>query len=244
MQLKGKVAIITGATRGIGRAIALEFAKEGANIAFTYVKSDDIAEKLKKEIKDLDRGVLSVKADIKDFTAAKDVAQKTKEEFGSLDILINNAGIIRDKALMNMEEGDWREVIDTDLNGVINMSRAVIVSLMKQKSGNILNISSVTALSGRARQTNYAAAKAGVIGFTKALAKEVGKLGVRVNALAPGFVETDMTGDLKNKDMIIKDIPFGRFAETREIARVALFLVSERSGYITGQVVSVDGGMS
>lgn len=244
MLLKNKVAIITGATRGIGRAIALELAKEGADISFNYLRHDDLAGELKKEIQKIGRKVISHKADIKDFQAAKDIIQETKEKLGRIDILVNNAGIIHDKALMNMEPADWSDVVDTDLNGVFNMSRAAIISFMKQKSGNILNISSVTGLTGRARQTNYAAAKAGVIGFTKALAKEVGRLNIRVNALAPGFVETDMTRELKNKEDLMKEIPFGRFATPEEIAKVALFLISDRAGYVTGQVISVDGGLT
>lgn len=244
MLLKDKTAIITGATRGIGKTIALQFAQEGADISFTYFKNEELAKSLTEEIKNLGRKALRFKADIKDFEAAKKVVQKTKEEFGRLDILVNNAGIVRDKALMNMQPEDWLEVIDVDLNGTINMSRAAIISFMKQKSGVILNIASVTGLSGRARQTNYAAAKAGVIGFTKSLAKEVGALGVRVNALCPGFVETDMTNELKNKEELIKEIPFGRFARPEEIAKTALFLVSTRASYITGQAVRVDGGLA
>jgi 3-oxoacyl-[acyl-carrier protein] reductase len=244
MQLKDRIAIITGATRGIGKAIALELAKEGADISFVYLKQDDLAKQLEDEIKKIGRKVICSKADVKDFKSAKDVVQKTKEEFGRLDILINNAGIVRDKALMNMEPQDWLDIIETDLLGVINMSRAAIITFLKQKSGNILNISSVTGLTGRPRQTNYAAAKAGVIGFTKALAKEVGSFNVRVNALAPGFVSTDMTEALRNKEGLMKEIPFGRFGTPEEIAKTALFLVSDRASYITGQVVSVDGGLT
>ncbi|HOX54501.1 MAG TPA: 3-oxoacyl-[acyl-carrier-protein] reductase [Candidatus Omnitrophota bacterium] len=246
MILKGKVAIITGATRGIGRAIALELAKEGADISFNYLKNAEQAKNLVKEINSLGRKAFAEQVDISDFAKVKDFVEKTKNTFGKLDILVNNAGIIIDKALMMMEEQDWRKVIDTDLNGAFNATRACIVSFLKQKSGQIVNISSVSGIIGSSRQTNYSASKAGIIGFTKALAKEVAEYNIRVNAVAPGYIQTDMLNSLKEeqKESVKKFIPLGRFGKPEDIARVVLFLLSDASQYITGQVIAVDGGIA
>lgn len=246
MILKGKVAIVTGATRGIGRAIALELAKEGADISFNYLKNSEQARILVSEINSLGRKVLSEQVDISDFAKVKEFVEKTKNTFGRLDILINNAGIIIDKALMMMEEQDWRKVIDTDLNGAFNATRACIVTFLKQKSGQIVNISSVSGIIGTARQTNYSASKAGIIGFTKALAKEVAEYNIRVNAVAPGYIETDMLSSLKEeqKEKLKTLIPLGRFGKPEDIAKVVLFLLSDAAQYITGGVISVDGGMA
>lgn len=243
MILKDKVAIVTGASRGIGRAIALELAKQGASVCFTYLKNEDLASELVKEIEAKGVKALAIKADIKDFNSAKELIKKTIDNFGQLDILINNAGIIRDKALMMMSEEDWREVIDTNLTGVFNVSRAAIVTFLKQKKGDIINISSVSGLIGLPRQTNYSASKAGVIGFTKALAKETGPFGVRVNAIAAGFIDTDMTKDLKPelKEGMLKIIPLGRFGKVDEVAKVVTFLLT--NSYITGQTITIDGGL-
>lgn len=243
MTLKGKVAIVTGASRGIGRAIALELAKQGISVCFTYLKNEDLASELVKEIEAKGVKALAIKADIKDFNSAKELIKKTIDNFGQLDILINNAGIIRDKALMMMSEEDWREVIDTNLTGVFNVSRAAIVTFLKQKKGDIINISSVSGLIGLPRQTNYSASKAGVIGFTKALAKETGPFGVRVNAIAAGFIDTDMTKDLKPelKEGMLKIIPLGRFGRVDEVAKVVTFLLT--NSYITGQTITIDGGL-
>ena len=245
MILKGKVAIVTGATRGIGRAIALELAKEGADVSFNYLKNSEQAKILVKEINSLGRKALSEGVDISDFAKVKEFVEKTKNTFGRLDILINNAGIIIDKALMMMDEQDWRKVIDTDLNGAFNATRACIVTFLKQKSGQIVNISSVSGIIGSARQTNYSASKAGIIGFTKALAKEVAEYNIRVNAVAPGYIQTDMLNSLKDeqKEKLKKFIPLGRFGKPEEIARVVLFLLSDAAQYITGEVITVDGGM-
>jgi len=244
-EFKDKVAIVTGASRGIGRAIALELAKEGAKVAFMYQKSDEQAKSLLKELEDAGSRGLSFKGDVRDLGLAKEFVEQVKSFFGSLDFLVNNAGITRDKAMMNMEKEDWQEVIDTNLTGYFNMSRAVIVTLLKQKSGGIVNVSSVSGISGIARQANYSASKAGIIGLTKALAKEVAPYNIRVNCVAPGFIDTDMTKAMKDdvKERSRNKIPFGRFGKPEEVAKAVLFLLSERSGYITGQVIKVDGGL-
>ncbi|HOW42852.1 MAG TPA: 3-oxoacyl-ACP reductase family protein [Candidatus Omnitrophota bacterium] len=246
MTLKGKTAIISGATRGIGKAIALELARQGAKISFNYLKSVNEALDLEKEIAALGSCAKAFQSDIKDFGAVADWVNKSKETFGGLDIVINNAGIIRDKALAMMAPEDWLEVINTNLIGTINLSRAAIMTLLKQKSGQIVNISSVTGVVGMPRQTNYAASKAGIIGFTKALAKEVAAYGIRVNAVAPGFIETDMVGQLKDdlRAKLNAKIPLGRFGKPEEVAKAVQFLISERAGYITGQVIVMDGGLS
>jgi 3-oxoacyl-[acyl-carrier protein] reductase len=246
MLIRNKVAIISGATRGIGRAIALELAREGANISFNFLKSAQEALVLEKEIAALKVKVKSFQVDIKDFSAVTEWVNKTKEIFGGLDIVVNNAGIIRDKALAMMVPEDWLEVINTNLIGTINLSRAAIITLVKQKEGNIVNITSVSGITGLPRQTNYSASKAGIIGFTKALAKEVAPYNIRVNAVAPGFIETDMLADLKDelKNKAIGKIPLARFGKSEEVAKAVKFLVSDMAGYITGQTIVLDGGLS
>ena len=246
MLLKNKSVIISGAARGIGRAIAIELAKEGANISFSFLKSNKEAVDLEKELKGFDVQVKSSQVDIKDFDAVKNWVDETKELFGGLDIVINNAGIIKDKALALMELQDWRDVINTNLDGVFNLTKATIITLLKQKSGNIVNITSVSGITGISRQTNYAASKAGIIGFTKSLAREVAPYNIRVNAVAPGFIETDMLSDLKDdfKSKIIQRIPLARLGKAEEVAKVVKFLISDAAGYITGQIIIIDGGMS
>ena len=246
MLLKNKVGIISGASRGIGRAIALELAREGVNIAFNYLKSKSEAQGLEGELKALGVKTKASQVDISDFDSVSEWVKETKEFFGGLDILINNAGIINDKALMFMEKKDWQNVIDTNLGGVFNLTHAAIIGFMKQKSGNIVNITSVSGIRGVARQTNYAASKAGIIGFTKSLAKEVATYNIRVNAVAPGFIETDMLKDLKEayKKELLTRIPLARFGKAEEVAKVVKFLVSEAASYITGQTIIIDGGMS
>lgn len=243
--LENNVAIITGATRGIGKAIALRLAKSGVDIVFTYIKSAPLALELEEAIKKLGRRTLALQMDVRDFDKAKELVEKTKEGFGKLDILVNNAGIARDKALMMMTKSDWQDVLDTNLGGTFNVTRNAIVTFLKQKSGVIVNVTSVSGVAGLARQTNYSASKAGIIGFTKALAKEVAPYNIRVNAVAPGFIETDMVSGLKPeyKEAMLKNIPLGRFGNVDEVAGVVEFLVSEQSRYITGQVIVVDGGM-
>ncbi len=244
MLLKDKVAIVTGGTRGIGRAIVLDLIRNGAKVLFTYLKSDESAGIVLDEIKGLKGEAGAVKADARLYEDAKKTVEEAIGKFGKLDILINNAGITKDKALMMMEPSDWSEVINTNLTGYFNMARACIVTMMKQKSGTILNISSVAGVVGMPRQVNYSSAKAGELGLTKSLAKEVASYGIRVNAVAPGFIDTDMTKELKQKDEFLKMIPFGRFGKPEEVARVVTFLASEKSGYITGQVLKVDGGLT
>ncbi|MCX7926535.1 MAG: 3-oxoacyl-[acyl-carrier-protein] reductase [Candidatus Omnitrophica bacterium] len=244
--LANKIAIISGASRGIGRAIALELAQQGVNISFSFLKNETEAKGLEEEIKKLGVKTKSFQADIKDPKTVNEWVAKTKEFFGGLDIVINNAGIIKDKALMSMEYSDWQEVIETNLTGTYNLTKACILGLLKQRSGVIINISSVSGIIGLNRQTNYSASKAGVIGFTKALAKEVGPYNIRVNAVAAGFIETDMTKDLKQniKDTMLKQIPLGRFGTVEEVAKVVRFLVSDEASYINGETIVVDGGLS
>jgi len=244
MLLKNKVAIITGGTRGIGRAIVFELIQNGARVVFTYLKSDESASIMLDEIKELNGEAEAVKADVRLFEDAKKTVEETLSRFGKIDILVNNAGIVKDKALMMMEPAEWADVISTNLTGYFNMAKACIVTMMKQKSGDIINISSIAGVVGMPRQVNYSSAKSGELGLTKSLAKEVASYGIRVNAIAPGFIDTDMTKDIKKKDEFIKMIPFGRFGRPEEIAKVVTFLASEKSGYITGQVLKVDGGLA
>ena len=246
MSLRDKTVIISGATRGIGRAIAIDLAKEGANISFNFLKSNKDAEDLEKEIRDFSVKVKSFQVDIRDYDAVKSWVDNTKELFGGIDVAVNNAGVIKDKALALMEPDDWHEVINTNLDGTFNLSRAAIITFIKQKSGVIVNITSVSGITGMSRQTNYSASKAGIIGFTKSLAKEVAPYNIRVNAVAPGFIETDMLKDLKEeyKSQIMKQIPLCRLGKPEEVARVVKFLVSDEAGYITGQTIVIDGGMS
>ncbi|MDD5196294.1 MAG: 3-oxoacyl-[acyl-carrier-protein] reductase [Candidatus Omnitrophota bacterium] len=242
---KDKVAIVTGGSRGIGRALVLMLAQEGADVAFTYAKSVQEAESLSSEIKKLGRKVLALQMDVADFDKAKELVEKVKEGLGSLDILVNNAGIIRDKALMMMTKDDWREVIDTNLNGTFNVTRNAIVTFLKQKSGSIVNITSVSGVAGMSRQTNYAASKAGIIGFTKSLAKEVAPYNIRVNAVAPGFIETDMISGLKDefKEGLKKKIPLSRLGRVEDVSAAVKFLLSDAANFITGQTIIVDGGL-
>ncbi len=244
MLLKDKIAIVTGGTRGIGRAIVFDLIQNGAKVLFTYLKSDESAGIMLDEIKELKGEAEAIKADVRLYDEARKAAEETINKFGKIDILVNNAGITKDKALMMMDPAEWADVLNTNLTGYFNMSKACIVTMMKQKSGVIVNISSIAGVVGMPRQVNYSSAKAGEIGLTKSLAKEVASCGIRVNAIAPGFIDTDMTKDLKKKDKLIKMIPFGRFGRPEEIAKVVTFLASERSGYITGQVLKVDGGLA
>ncbi|OGW76110.1 MAG: 3-oxoacyl-[acyl-carrier-protein] reductase [Omnitrophica bacterium RBG_13_46_9] len=244
--LKNKVAIVTGGSRGIGKAIVEEFARQGAKVAFNYVKSEESALELKKKVETEGGEILAYKQDVKDYDAIKVMVEGVKSHFGRLDIIVNNAGILRDKALMLMEEQDWEEVITTNLSGAFNLVRAAIVTFMKQKSGNIINITSVAGIKGMPRQVNYSASKAGIIGLTKALAREVGPYNVRVNAIAPGYIDTDMVKDIKEdyKTELLKRIPLNRFGRSDEVAKVATFLASDEAKYITGQVLTIDGGLA
>ena len=240
-----KVVIVTGGARGIGRSIVLALCKEGADCAFTYTKNPSAAESLTKEIQSMGRRAVPFQLDVRDFEGTKTFVEEVKKEFGRIDILVNNAGITRDKSLMMMNKEDWSEVIDTDLTGVFNTTRACIITFLKQKSGNVVNIASVSGIHPLPGQVNYAAAKAGVIGFTKSLAKEVALYNIRVNAVAPGFVDTDMTAALSEtyREKAMKMIPLGRFGTSDEVAQAVAFLVSDASRYITGQVIQIDGGL-
>ena len=241
-----KVAVVTGASRGIGRAIALKLADLGYDVAFNYSKSKDKAESLVKEIKKNGAKVHSSCVDIKDFEGVKTWIAKVKEDMGSVDVLINNAGIIRDKALMMMTSEDWNEVIDTNLTGYFNASRACIVDFLKKKQGWIINISSVSGIIGLPRQTNYSATKGGINAFTKALAKEVAPYDIRVNAICPGFIETDILSDMTEEQIaeINSSVPLGRIGSVDDVTGCVEFLLSENAQYITGQLIQIDGGLA
>ncbi|HEY6010593.1 MAG TPA: 3-oxoacyl-[acyl-carrier-protein] reductase [Nitrospirota bacterium] len=243
--LLDNVALVTGGTRGIGRAIALALCREGADCAFTYTKHSDAVDSLTREIRSIGRRAIPFQVDVRDFEGSKKLIEEVKKEFGAIDILVNNAGITRDKSLMMMSKEDWSDVIDTDLTGVFNTTRACIITFLKQKSGAIVNISSVSGIHPLPGQVNYAAAKAGVIGFTKSLAREVAPYNIRVNAVAPGFVDTDMTALFgeKQREKALSTVPLGRFGTAEEVARTVIFLVSHASRYITGQVIQIDGGL-
>ena len=244
--LEGKGIIVTGATRGIGRAIALELARQGANIAFSYARSAELAATLEDELRAAGAKVLVFQADVADLKGAREMVAAAKSAFGRIDGLVNNAGITRDKLLAMMSEEDWAAVIQTNLTGAFNFARAAIFNMMKAKGGSILNITSVSGLVGMAGQVNYSASKAGLVGLTKALAKEVGRVGIRVNALALGFIETDMTATLpeQNRKLALELVPLGRFGRVEEVAPTAAFLLSEASSYITGAVIHIDGGLA
>ena len=244
INLKGKTALITGASRGIGRAIALLYADHGCNIAFTYITEDQEAEILIEELHAKNIEVLCLKSDASNFDAAHNVVKQVVDMFGRLDILVCNAGITRDTLLMRMSEQQWDDVLNVNLKSVFNYSHAAATQMMRQRSGCIIAMSSIVGMAGNAGQVNYAASKAGIIGLTQSLAKEFGSRGIRVNAIAPGFIQTDMTQSLSEevKQMWINDIPLKRAGVVEDIASVAVFLASEMSAYITGQVLQVDGG--
>lgn len=245
MKLEGKKALVTGASRGIGRAIALALAAEGADIAVNYAGNQAAAEAVAAEIEAMGRKALIIQADISSNEAATVMVEQVAKEFGRVDILVNNAGITRDGLLMRMKEADWDAVLTTNLKGVFNCTKAAIKYMMKQKAGHIVNISSVVGVNGNAGQANYAAAKAGVIGFTKATAKELAARGITVNAVAPGFIQTDMTAVLNEKQVeaMQATIPLKRLGEPEDIAKAVVFLASDDANYITGQTLNVDGGM-
>ena len=245
MQLEGKVALVTGGSRGIGRAIALLLAQRGADVAINFAGNEAAAQATVEEIKALGHKAIMIKADVADNAACAAMVDQVVHEMGKLDILVNNAGITRDTLLMRMKEEDWDAVLNTNLKSVFNCSKAAVKYMMKARAGRIVSISSVVGLMGNAGQANYAAAKAGIIGFTMALAKEVASRGITVNAVAPGFVNTDMTKVLSEKvvENLKAAIPLAKLGEPEDIAKAVAFLVSDDAAYITGQTLHVDGGM-
>ena len=244
--LEGKTALITGAARGIGKAIALRFAQEGANIAFTDLSLDENVEATEKEIAALGVKVKGYASNAADFDDTHKVVDQIKEDFGVIDVLVNNAGITRDGLMMRMSEQQWDMVINVNLKSAFNFTHALTPIMMRQKSGSIINMSSVVGVSGNAGQANYSASKAGMIGLTKSMAKEIGSRGVRVNAIAPGFIITDMTGALSEevREQWAKQIPLRRGGTPEDVANAALFLASDLSSYVSGQVIHVCGGMN
>lgn len=246
MNLKDKNSLVTGGSRGIGKSIALKFAELGANVAITYSRSADAAEDVVKEMKAFGVKAIAIQADAVDFARADEVVNEIVNEWGSLDILVNNAGITKDNLLLRMDEKAWDDVINTNLKSVFNYSKAVAKPMMRARGGSIINISSVVGISGNAGQSNYAASKAGIVGFTKSFAKELASRNIRANVVAPGYITTEMTGSLDEKllEAIKSDTPLGRPGEPEEVANSVAFLASDWSSYITGEVIKVDGGMA
>ncbi len=243
--LEQKVTLITGASRGIGRGMALELAKHGSSVAFTYLSSPDKAAELEKELSTFGIKAKGYKSDASDFKAAEELIASVLNDFGRIDVVVNNAGITRDNLLMRMSEEHFDEVIRTNLKSVFNITKAVQKSMLKERKGSIINISSVVGVKGNAGQANYAASKAGIIGFTKSIALELGSRNIRCNAIAPGFIETEMTAVL-NPDVVKQwreAIPLKRGGTPEDVANLVVFLASDMSSYITGQVINVDGGM-
>lgn len=245
MLLEGKVALVTGASRGIGKAIALLLAENGADVAVNFAGSTAAAEAVAAEIEKMGRKAILVQGDVSKTEVCAEMVDKVVKELGHIDILVNNAGITRDTLLLRMKEEDWDAVLNTNLKGVFNCTKAAVKYMAKQRRGAIVNISSVVALMGNAGQANYAAAKAGILGFTRSVAKEMAARGIRVNAVTPGFIKTDMTSVLSEKVVAAMEasIPLARLGEPDDIAKAVLFLVSDNAAYITGQTLHVDGGM-
>jgi 3-oxoacyl-[acyl-carrier protein] reductase len=247
-QLKGKIALITGGSRGIGAAIVRRFAQEGAHVAFTYVseRSKEASEALALECSQMGVKVQAYASDAGSFAAAEQLIQQVVEDFGGLHVLVNNAGITRDTLMLRMTEEQWDQVIHTNLKSVFNLTKHALRPMLKAKMGSIINMSSVVGVFGNAGQANYAASKAGIIGFSKSIAKEVGSRNIRCNAIAPGFIETDMTEELddKTKEAFLSGIPMKRLGKAEEVADLTVFLASDQSTYISGQVISICGGLN
>lgn len=243
--LQGKNALVTGASRGIGREIALELARQGANVAVNFSGNEAKAQQVVEEIKAIGCKAIKVQADVANETSVKEMVKEVIGEFGTLDILVNNAGVTRDNLLMRMKEEEFDQVINTNLKGVFVCTKAVTRQMMKQKAGQIINVSSIVGVSGNPGQANYVAAKAGVIGLTKTTAKELASRNIRVNAVAPGFISTDMTDALTDEQQagMLDMIPLGKLGKPEEVAKVVRFLASEDASYITGQTIHIDGGM-
>jgi len=243
--LENKTALITGASRGIGEAIAIRFAEAGANIAFTYLSSEEKAKVLEEKLLAFGIKAKGYKSNAGVYAEAEKLVNDIMTDFGALDVVVNNAGITKDNLMLRMSEQDWDAVIDINLKSVFNITKFAIKPMMKARKGSIINLSSIVGLSGQGGQANYSASKAGIIGFTKSMAKELGSRNIRSNAIAPGFIETDMTGELPDelKQTYFKQIPLGRFGQPSEIADVALFLASDMSSYVNGQVISVCGAL-
>ena len=246
LSLKNKVCLVTGGTRGIGRGIVETLAQHGADVAFTYTSSSDIAEKIKQELESDGTNVLTFQADAQNTERAAEVIKNVTDTWGKIDVLVNNAGITKDNLLLRMKEADWDDVMNVNVKSVFNYTKAVTKSMMRNRGGSIINISSVIGVSGNAGQSNYAASKAGIIGFSKSVAKELASRNIRTNVIAPGYIDTDMTGELDEEFLkqINEQIPLNRPGTVEEVAKAVLFLASDHSSYINGHVLHVDGGMN
>ncbi|NPV43081.1 MAG: 3-oxoacyl-[acyl-carrier-protein] reductase [Firmicutes bacterium] len=244
-ELSGRIAVVTGGSRGIGKAIALELAENGANVVINYSKDSKGAQEVAENLRNKGIDCLTIKANVSFASEVENMVETIIEKYGRIDILVNNAGITRDSLLARMKEKDWDDVIDINLKGVYNCTKSVVKIMMKQRWGRVVNISSVVGITGNPGQTNYSAAKAGIIGFTKSCARELASRGITVNAVAPGFIRTDMTDKLRNeiRKELESKIPLGRLGKPEDVAHTVLFLVSSKADYITGQVINVDGGM-
>ena len=244
--LTGKVALVTGGSRGIGEAIVKKFAAQGADVAFTYLSSEERAKNVENALKDLGSNAKAYRSDASSYSQAEELINSVLADYGKIDILVNNAGITRDTLMLRMNEEQWDQVIETNLKSVFNLTKHVLRSMLKNRGGSIINMSSVVGVFGNAGQANYAASKAGIFGFTKSIAKEVGSRNIRCNAVAPGFIETDMTHGLddKTKESFLAGIPMKRLGQGEEVADVCLFLASDMSSYVSGQTISVCGALN